>query len=311
MYYHKAVLENIVKELVTDYNGIYVDLTFGGGSHTKTLLSVLESKAKVFGFDCDEDTQTNVQYINDKRFRFIHANAIHVRQFLEYYGINKVDGIFADLGVSSHQLDTPHRGFSTRFDGPLDMRMNKNTTLTAEYIVNNYNYNHLCDIFNNYGELENFEKISSIIVSNREKHKILTTLELLSIINKEIQIKTHNKPKFFAQVFQALRIEVNNELYNLKKMLLLSEKLIKTDGKLIVLSYHSLEDRLVKYFMRSGNFTNTLNKDIYGNISRPFKMVNSKVITSNDSERLDNNRSRSVKCRIAIRTQDRIDNHQL
>ncbi len=293
-YHIPVLLKESIDGLNINPDGIYVDVTFGGGSHSRAILKEL-NKGSLFAFDQDESAKKNI--INDKRFVFIHANFTYIKNFLELHGIQKLDGIIADLGISSYQIDTPERGFSTRFDAMLDLRMNQNDNLTGAYIINNYDIGNLKRIFKDYGELNNAQLIAKRIIKIREIKPIETTTDL----NKAIEdLCSKNKiNKFLAQVFQALRIEVNAELDALKNFLNQSKDLLKTGGRLVVISYHSLEDRLVKNFMRSGNFNGAIEEDFYGNKIVPFELINKKPIGASDIEIKTNKRSRSAKLRIA------------
>ena len=277
------MVNEVVNNLITNKNGIYVDCTFGGGGHSVEILKVLDKKARLIAFDMDKDTESNVEKLKDDRILFINSNFRFIANFLKYYGIKEVDGIFADLGVSSYQIDTPKRGFSTRFNGPLDMRMGP-TTCNAYDIINTYNKTKLIKIFKNYGELYNSEKIADVILDKRYNRKIKTTFDLKDILLKNLKIEKHYVNKFLAQVFQALRIEVNKELSNLEILLKKSTNLLKEDGRIAILSYHSLEDRIIKLFFKN-------NQDLVSIYKKP-------LIPSNDEIKI-NNRSRSAKLRVA------------
>ena len=293
-YHTPVLLDKCIEGLNINPSGIYVDATFGGGGHASEILKHL-TIGKLFAFDQDEDAKINT--ITDERFTLIVANFSFLKNFLRLYNINQVDGIFADLGVSSHQFDTPERGFSTRFDSTLDLRMSTKNPFTAKDIVNTYEHEGLKKIFKLYGELNNAHLIANSIIKNREQKEINTTNEL-----KEAVIglcSKNNQNKFLAQIFQALRIEVNNELEALKELLIQSEEVLKGNGRLVVMSYHSLEDRLVKNFMRAGNFEGEIKEDFYGNRLVPFDLITKKPIIPNEAEQLLNSRSRSAKLRIA------------
>lgn len=298
MNYHKPVLLHpSVDALIANPKGIYVDCTFGGGGHSRLILEKLSSEGKLFAFDQDYDAIANL--IQDSRFTFIQQNFRYLKNSLRFYKVDAVDGILADLGVSSHQFDMPLRGFSTRFDGPLDMRMNNKQSLSAKDIINNYTEDQLAEIFYLYGELKQSRKISrEIIVARKEKH-IETTSDLKVIFEKSIPSFKQNK--FFAQLFQALRIEVNDELNALKELLTQSYEMLKPGGTLVFISYHSLEDRLVKKFLKTGLFKGEPERDIYGNWEKPFDIPYSKAIIPNQEEILDNTRARSAKMRIATK----------
>jgi 16S rRNA (cytosine1402-N4)-methyltransferase len=293
--YHVPVL---LKECLSGMNikpdGDYVDATFGGGGHSREILNQLKN-GRLFSFDQDNDVSGNV--INDKRFFFIMHNFRFLKNFLTYYKVDKVDGILADLGVSSHDFDIAERGFSFRFDSNLDMRMNRQTEKDAGFILNNYSEEKLGKIFREYGEISNSQKLSSAIIASRAKNQIKTTSQLLEIIKPCIPKKIENK--YLAKLYMSLRIEVNNEIEVLKEFLSASLDVLKSGARLVVVTYHSLEDRLVKNFMRSGNFEGVIEKDFYGNILTPFRLINSKVIVPGDEELQLNPRSRSAKLRIA------------
>ncbi len=295
MSYHIPVLlEESVNGLNIKPNGIYVDLTFGGGGHSKKILEKLDN-GKLFGFDQDADAKKNI--INDNRFVFVHHNFKFFKNFLKFYNVDKVDGILADLGLSSHHINNPDRGFSFRFDAELDMRMNRESLKTAKDVINNYTQEQLSNMFFKYGELRNSNKISKVIMKCRDNKQISTTFDLVNALKSVAPYKTENK--FYAQVFQAIRIEVNNEIDVLKDMLIQTLETLKPNGRISVITYHSLEDRLVKNFFRSGNIDGKIEKDFYGNIKSPFKLINKKVITANENEIKQNNRARSAKLRIA------------
>lgn len=295
MNYHKPVLlHESVDALAIKEDGIYVDVTFGGGGHSREILSRLGKNGKLFAFDQDPDAQRNK--IDDERFVLIAENFRYISRFLRFYGIKKVDGILADLGVSSHQFDEAERGFSTRFDGDLDMRMNQKSELSAEKIINTYEEKELADIFFLYGELRNARALAKEIVNARVDKKIKTSFELKEVLQRHLpKAKEH---KFLAQIFQALRIEVNEELEVLKEFLQQTPDLLNENGRLSVISYHSLEDRLVKRFIQTGKFTGEAEKDFYGNTNEPLKKVG-KLIIPTSEEIKENNRARSAKLRIA------------
>jgi len=296
MIYHKAAL---IKEAIEGLNinpdGYYVDATFGGGGHSRTILTYLSQKGRLVAFDQDKDAAQNI--IEDKRFLLVQNNFRYLKNFLKYFDIKEIDGIIADLGISSHQIDEASRGFSFRNIGKLDMRMNKNNKKTAEYIINQYDEENLIYIFKNYGELPNSKQIVNSVIRRRKEKPINTSEELIETIKSFIPRNFENK--FLAQVFQALRIEVNDELNSLKDLLLQSTEVLKTGGRLVVISYHSLEDRLVKNFIKSGNFEGNINKDIFGNTIKPLKAINKNVITPTEEDISENKRIRSAKLRIA------------
>ncbi|MCK4663697.1 MAG: 16S rRNA (cytosine(1402)-N(4))-methyltransferase RsmH [Bacteroidales bacterium] len=297
MVYHIPVL---LKESINGLNinpeGIYIDLTFGGGGHSREIIKHLSS-GQLFAFDQDKDAEKNL--IDDNRFHFIRHNFRFLQNFLRYYGYNKVDGIIADLGVSSHHFNNAERGFSFRFNEELDMRMNKDADFKASDLLNNYSEEKLLFLFRNYGELKNSKKIAKSIIEYRKNIKINTGNELKEAIQNHIPKNQENK--YLAKVFQALRIEVNNEIEALKEMLPQTINILKSGGRLVVLAYHSIEDRLVKNFIRAGNFEGLIEKDFYGNVKTPFIQINRKVIIANNNEIEINNRARSAKLRIAER----------
>ena len=294
--YHVPVL---LKESVDGMNicpnGTYVDVTFGGGGHSREILSRLEKDGRLLGFDQDEDAERNI--VDDPRFIFVRSNFRYLHNFLRYHNIEKVDAILADLGVSSHHFDDSERGFSFRFDGALDMRMNKRAGLTAADVVNTYAEERLADIFYLYGELKNSRKLASVIVKARANGQIKTIGEFLEII-KPLFGRDREK-KELAKVFQALRIEVNQEMEALKEMLTAATEALKPGGRLVVITYHSLEDRMVKNIMKTGNVEGKTTQDFFGNLQTPFKLVNNKVIVPDEEEIERNPRSRSAKLRIA------------
>lgn len=294
--YHIPVL---LKESVDAMNiregGTYVDVTFGGGGHSREILSRLGSKGRLLGFDQDEDAERNI--MNDPRFIFVRSNFRYLHNFLRYHGIEKVDAILADLGVSSHHFDDSERGFSFRFDGQLDMRMNKRAGSTAADVVNTYDEERLANLFYLYGELKNSRKLASVIVKARNTQKITSIGEFLEIV-KPLFGREREK-KELAKVFQALRIEVNREMEALKEMLLAATEALKPGGRLVVITYHSLEDRMVKNIMKTGNIEGKAVQDFFGNVQTPFRLVNTKVIVPGEEEIARNPRSRSAKLRIA------------
>ena len=280
-------------------DGIIVDTTFGGGGHSNAILKKLGKKGKLIAFDQDEDAKNNLPN-DDERFVFIDQNFEFIKTHLKYQDLLPVDGILADLGVSSHQFDTDERGFSYRFDNAeLDMRMNQSSSLTAKKLLNEHSETELADVFYQYGELKNSRAIAKQIVNQRSKNSINTTGDLKTVL--ESFAPKFKDYKFWSQVFQALRIEVNHELDVLKSLLLQSKDVLKTNGRLVIMSYHSLEDRLVKNFINTGNFNGEPEKDFYGNIIRPFNPVTRKAITPSEEELKKNPRSRSAKLRVAER----------
>ena len=296
--YHKPVLLNkSVEDLVTNPNGVYVDCTFGGGGHSREVLKMLSEKGRLFGFDQDLDALKN--NIEDSRFTLVNQNFRFLENSLLVYGIHEVDGILADLGVSSHQFDQGERGFSTRSDAPLDMRMNTLQSLDAKKVVNEYEEEHLADIFYHYGELREARKLAREIVHHRKTKSIKTTGDLKKLFSF---IPPHKQNKFFAQVFQAIRIEVNQELEALKEMLVQAHRILKPGGRLVVISYHSLEDRLVKRFLKNGMFEGEPERDIYGNYKKTFELLKSKATVPENDEIEENSRARSAKLRTGIKT---------
>lgn len=300
MSYHDPVLlSETVAGLAIKPDGIYVDVTFGGGGHSRHLLSQLGPKGRLIAFDQDQDALDN--RIDDPRFLLIHQNFRYLKRFLKFHGITQVDGIMGDFGVSSHQFDEGDRGFSTRFDGALDMRMNQEQGLTAAQILNEYSAEQLTVLFREYGELRNGAKLSRVIEAARKEKMINTTEELKSIVRPFMP--RNKEHKIMAQIFQAIRLEVNQELAVLKEFLLQTKEVIKPSGRLSLISYHSLEDRLVKRFMRHGLFEGMPEKDVFGRAFMPFKPVG-KLIVPSAQEIEKNNRARSAKLRIAQRTDE-------
>lgn len=295
-FYHIPVLlHESVDGLSIKGNGTYVDVTFGGGGHSKEILRHLNSDGHLFSFDQDADAEKNI--IPDSRFTFVRSNFRYLKNFLKYYQVEKVDGILADLGVSSHHFDEEERGFSFHANSALDMRMNTRAGKTAADIINTYDEEQLADVFYLYGELKNSRKLASALVKARVNRSIQTIPEFLEVI-KPFFAKEREK-KELAKVFQALRIEVNDEMEALKEMLQASIDVLIPGGRLVVITYHSLEDRLVKNIIKTGNFQGKAEKDFYGNLITPFSTINNKVITASDEEIANNPRSRSAKLRIA------------
>ena len=294
--YHVPVL---LKESVEGMNlqpeGIYVDVTFGGGGHSKEILRQGDSTIRLFSFDQDEDAEQNI--VDDKRFTFVRSNFRYLHNFLRYHEVEEVDAVLADLGVSSHHFDDSERGFSFRFDGKLDMRMNKRAGMTAAEVVNTYDEERLANIFYLYGELKNSRKLASAIIKARSNKPIVTIGDFLDIVKP--MFGREREKKELAKVFQALRIEVNQEMEALKEMLYAATEALKPGGRLVVITYHSLEDRMVKNMMKTGNIEGKAEQDFFGNVQTPFRLVNNKVIVASDEEVARNPRSRSAKLRIA------------
>jgi 16S rRNA (cytosine1402-N4)-methyltransferase len=296
-YHTPALLKETIEGLNIKPDGIYVDTTFGGGGHSLEILAHLNEKGKLLGFDQDEDAIKNS--LNDPRFIFVRSNFLYLKNFLRYHKINKVDGILADLGVSSHHFDEAERGFSFRFDGFLDMRMNTKSPLSAAVLLNTYSEEQLADVFYLYGELRNSRKIAKTIVTARSSEPFSRIFPFVEVLKPFLS--RENEKKDMARIFQALRIEVNKEMDVLKSLLEQSLEVLNPEGRLVVLTYHSLEDRLVKNFIRSGNFEGKIEKDFFGNVLSPLKAINTKVIIADDEEIERNPRARSAKLRIATR----------
>lgn len=294
-YHVPVLLKESVDGLSINPEGIYVDVTFGGGGHSKEILRRLGGRGHLYSFDQDADAERNI--IGDDRFTFVRSNFRYLRNWMRYYEVEQIDGLLGDLGVSSHHFDDETRGFSFRFDAPLDMRMNKRAGVTAAEILNKYDEERLADIFFLYGELKTARKIAAAIVKVRGSKPIDTTQDMLNAIGHLFQREREKKD--MAKLFQALRIEVNHEMDTLKEMLLAATDLIKPGGRLSVITYHSLEDRIVKNVMKTGNVEGRVKQDFYGRIETPFKVVNNKVIVPDATEQQQNPRSRSAKLRIA------------
>lgn len=295
-YHIPVLLRQSVDNLVINPDGVYVDCTFGGGGHSREILSRLSANGRLFSFDQDLDALNN--RIDDPRFTLINQNFRFLENSLRMFGVEKVDGILADLGVSSHQFDEAERGFSIRTDAPLDMRMNVLQTLNAQKVINEYEEEQLADIFYYYGELREARKLAKEIVHQRKTKKIDSTEDLKRVFSF---VPQHKQNKFFAQVFQAIRIEVNEELEVLKEMLIQAYSVLKSEGRLVVISYHSLEDRLVKRFLKNGMFDGEPERDVYGNYQKFFDLPQSKAIVPDEAEISQNTRARSAKMRVGIK----------
>ena len=295
-YHNPVLLAESIGGLNIIEDGIYVDATYGGGGHSREILSRLGKKGQLIVFDQDFDSKANL--IDDNRLLFINENFMYLKKFLKLNNISKLDGILADFGVSSYQIDKPERGFSYRFEADLDMRMDNNSSLTARQIINKYTSEDLNKMFKNYGELNNAKKITSEIIKNRRKNEIKTTTQLNEIIYPLIPNRISNK--ILSRVYQAIRIEVNNELEAIRLLLKQTVELLKVGGRISLISYHSLEDRIVKRFYKTGKFQGEIEKDIYGNYSLPYKIIG-KLIVPNQTEINRNVRARSAKLRIAER----------
>jgi 16S rRNA (cytosine1402-N4)-methyltransferase len=298
-YHVPVLLKESVDGLGIKPDGVYVDVTFGGGGHSREILSRLGAEGHLYSFDQDEDAEQNI--VSDERFTFVRSNFRYLKNWMRYYGIEEIDGLLADLGVSSHHFDDESRGFSFRFDAPLDMRMNKRSGMTAADIVNTYGEEQLSDIFYIYGELKNARRIASAIVKARAVKPIETTSDLLQVLG--INEDNGLWKKDAAKLFQALRIEVNHEMDALKEMLNGARDLICEGGRLSVITYHSLEDRLVKNMMKAGNVEGKVKQDFFGRTESPFRQIGGKVIVPDEEEQVRNPRSRSAKLRIAERSE--------
>ena len=296
-YHTPALLNECIDGLDIKPDGTYVDVTFGGGGHSRAIVQNLSANGHLYGFDQDMDAYAN--RIDDPRFTFVHSNFAFLSNFMRYHGVEGVDGILADLGVSFHHFDDKERGFSFRFDGNLDMRMNQDSKRDAKAILQEYSEEQLANILYLYGELKQSRRMADALVKARNKTPLTTVQQLLDVVRPFI--KPQHEKKELAQVFQALRIEVNDEISVLKALLTQSLKVLKPGGRLVIITYHSLEDRLVKNFFRSGNVEGKMEKDFFGRVDTPFKLVNNKVIVPSDDEVERNPRSRSAKLRIATR----------
>ena len=315
-YHVPVLLKESVNGLHIKPNGIYVDVTFGGGGHSREILSRLGADGHLFSFDQDADAENNIfedsgdvkdcsneqkgkRFVDDSRFTFIRSNFKFLKNWMQYYGIEQIDGLLGDLGVSSHHFDDESRGFSFRFDAPLDMRMNKRAGKTAANIVNEYDEEQLANLFYIYGELKNSRRIASTLTNARRQKPIATTSDFISAV--EPLFKREREKKDMAKLFQALRIEVNHEMTALKEMLMAATDVMKPGGRLSIITYHSLEDRIVKNIMKTGNIEGKVEQDFFGHIDSPYKLINNKVIVPSEEEQSQNPRSRSAKLRIAER----------
>lgn len=294
MYHIPVLLHECIDGLAIQPDGVYIDATFGGGGHSREIMKHLSADGRLIGFDQDADAEKNA--IDDERFTLIRANFRHMRRFLRLQGITQVDGILADLGVSSHQFDEGSRGFSYRFEGPLDMRMSQGDSTTAADVLNTYDADSLQQLFSEYGELRNAKTFAHAIVSKRGQSTFRTTADLRAICEQEVKGELH---RYMAQVYQALRMEVNDELGALKDLLTESRELIKPEGRLAVITFHSLEDRLVKNYMKHSTFEDEPEKDFFGNFERHWKLITKKPITAGAEESKKNSRSHSAKLRVA------------
>lgn len=315
-YHVPVLLKESVNGLHIKPNGIYVDVTFGGGGHSREILSRLGADGHLFSFDQDADAENNIfedsgdakdcsneqkgkRFVDDSRFTFVRSNFRFLKNWMQYYGIEQIDGLLGDLGVSSHHFDDESRGFSFRFDAPLDMRMNKRAGKTAADIVNEYDEELLANLFYIYGELKNSRRIASTLTNARRQKPIATTSDFISAV--EPLFKREREKKDMAKLFQALRIEVNHEMTALKEMLMAATDVMKPGGRLSIITYHSLEDRIVKNIMKTGNIEGKIEQDFFGHIDSPYKLINNKVIVPSEEEQSQNPRSRSAKLRIAER----------
>lgn len=315
-YHVPVLLKESVNGLHIKPNGIYVDVTFGGGGHSREILSRLGADGHLFSFDQDADAENNIfeesgdakdysneqkakRFVDDSRFTFIRSNFRFLKNWMQFYGIEQIDGLLGDLGVSSHHFDDESRGFSFRFDAPLDMRMNKRAGKTAADIVNEYDEEQLANLFYIYGELKNSRRIASALTNVRRQKPIATTSDFISAV--EPLFKREREKKDMAKLFQALRIEVNHEMTALKEMLMAATDVMKPGGRLSIITYHSLEDRIVKNIMKTGNIEGKVEQDFFGHIDSPYKLINNKVIVPSEEEQSQNPRSRSAKLRIAER----------
>lgn len=299
IYHVPVLLKESVDGLNIDADGCYVDVTFGGGGHSREVLSRLGTEGHLYSFDQDADAEKNAEEFDTEKFTFVRSNFRFLKNFLRYHGVEQIDGLLADLGVSSHHFDDSERGFSFRFEGMLDMRMNQRAGRTAADVVNTYEEKRLADVFYLYGELKQSRKLAAAIVKARQEKRVETIGDFLEIVKPFFRNELEKKE--LAKVFQALRIEVNHEMDALREMLNGAKELLKPGGRLVVITYHSLEDRMVKNLMKTGNVEGQEDKDFFGKVNTPFRLVNRKVIVPSDEEMLKNPRSRSAKLRIAER----------
>jgi 16S rRNA (cytosine1402-N4)-methyltransferase len=298
-YHVPVMLKECVDGLSINPSGTYIDVTFGGGGHSTEILKHLNSEGRLFGFDQDSDAKLNADKIQNRSFTFVQANFRHIKRYLKLYGVKQVDGILADLGISSHQIDEPARGFSTRAEADLDMRMDTNAPLKASDVVNEYSEVELHKILGMYGEVKNAKTLASAIVSERFSKPFKTTTDLIQLLDR--LAPRHREYKYYAQVFQAIRIEVNDEMGALEEFLMQSADVLKPGGRLVVESYHSLEDRMVKNYIAKGKIFGEVEKDFFGNQLKPFNSITRKPLVANEEELKTNNRARSAKLRIAER----------
>ncbi|NVJ47959.1 MAG: 16S rRNA (cytosine(1402)-N(4))-methyltransferase RsmH [Cytophagia bacterium] len=301
-YHVPVMLKECIEGLNIIPDGIYVDVTFGGGGHSKEILKHLSEAGKLFGFDQDVDAKANAETIENRSFTFVQANFRYLKRYLKLHGIKQVDGILADLGISSHQIDEASRGFSTRGNAELDMRMDRSADKSAKTVVNEYEERELHKILGIYGEIRNAKSVASAIVSQRFSRPFQTTFDLIELLKKFAPRGKENK--YYAQVFQAIRIEVNEEMAVLEDFLSQGAEVLKPGGRLVVMSYHSLEDRMVKSYINKGKVFGEVDKDFFGNELKPFGAINRKPVTANQQELTENSRSRSAKLRVAERIEN-------
>ena len=299
-YHVPVLLQESIDGLDIKPDGVYVDVTFGGGGHSREILRRLGPEGRLYGFDQDADAEQNVA--DDQRFTFVRSNFRYLKQWMRYFGEEQIDGLLADLGVSSHHFDDATRGFSFRFDAPLDMRMNKRAGMTAADVVNDYSEEQLTDVFRLYGELRNARQVAAALVKSRQQKRIETTGQLLEATER--LFAREREKKEVTKLFQALRIEVNHEMEALRDMLKGAGNVLKAGGRLSIITYHSLEDRMVKNVMRTGNIEGRMEQDFFGHVRSPFRVISNKVIVPSEEEQNENPRSRSAKLRIAEKIED-------